>query len=729
MTDEGLIKTKLLPIISSVVLVLGQIFIFGPAIIYHGNISEFKVNLIDMLKLYAFPGIILLLVFIAIGIFLSRKYLSLYISLIFTIGILLWIQGNILVWKYGLLDGQIINWEKSQWRGWLDISLWLILIGLACIFHRKIHRKIFIVATIVILSIQFIQMGFYIFTLPPSSPKQDIAMPPEEIFELSLKNNIIHIILDAFQSTIFQDIINQDVNYYKQEMGGFTFFRDTVGVFPTTYMTIPAISSGEQYKNDIPMPEFLKRTLTGKTIPNVLFKNGYDVDIIHIIPQYLQGHYSNAYLIPTPYLKDNELYKRSEAALMMDLVLFRYVPHFLKKMIYNNQTWFLQKKIKNEKSELLFSPLSHKEFFSDFITNLKCARNKPVYKFIHLETSHPPAVINKDCEYADEVLPWNKQNHIIQSKCALNQFIKFLNKLKSMGCYDSSMIILQADTGAGHPVSLENKFENKHYEYIEDMVGSALPLLAIKLPYSRQPLKVSNAQVELTDIPATISTALDLNEKFPGMSAFEIDANKNRIRKFYYYKWLHTNWQSDFFPNLTEYIINGSVFDRDSWHINTVNYNREISYQVKKIDFGTDESNNFLHLGWSGNENLVDEKLTFNWALGNSASIFLSLSKNKAIKLSANMKTLKFNNPQRIVVVVDGKKIGHWELSTDSWKWDKPWYWDNQSIIIPPDEGRPNVSIVEFFFSEHLKNSTKKELRPLAVLFESITLTEISTNK
>ena len=139
MSDEGLIRTKLLPIISPVVLVLGQIFIFGPAIIYHGNISEFKVNLIDMLKFYAYPGIILLLVFIAIGIFISRKYLSLYISLIFTIGILLWIQGNILVWKYGMLDGQAINWDESYWRGLVDGILWFILITIAFFFNKKIY--------------------------------------------------------------------------------------------------------------------------------------------------------------------------------------------------------------------------------------------------------------------------------------------------------------------------------------------------------------------------------------------------------------------------------------------------------------------------------------------------------------------------------------------------------------------------------------------------------------
>ena len=116
------------------------------------------------------------------------------------------------------------------------------------------------------------------------------------------------------------------------------------------------------------------------------------------------------------------------------------------------------------------------------------------------------------------------------------------------------------------------------------MVGSALPLLAFKPPHSQGPLKYSNAQVSLTDIPATITDALDLNENFPGNSIYKINEKENRIRKFYYYKWLHTHWQSNFLPNLTEYNIKGSAFFRDSWQIKNVTYSKETSYRVKMID-------------------------------------------------------------------------------------------------------------------------------------------------
>ena len=39
--------------------------------------------------------------------------------------ILLWAQGNLMVWEYGLLDGRSIDWTKDTWRGWLDFSIWV----------------------------------------------------------------------------------------------------------------------------------------------------------------------------------------------------------------------------------------------------------------------------------------------------------------------------------------------------------------------------------------------------------------------------------------------------------------------------------------------------------------------------------------------------------------------------------------------------------------------------
>lgn len=127
------IKSKLKFLLPPTLLIAVNIFIFGPATIYKGNTSEFSLNFIDILGYYFLPFIAVLLVILLIGIFLSRRYLALYISLIFSIGLLLWLQGNILVWEYGLLDGQVIDWSTHSWQGLADAGFWLIFLLAACV--------------------------------------------------------------------------------------------------------------------------------------------------------------------------------------------------------------------------------------------------------------------------------------------------------------------------------------------------------------------------------------------------------------------------------------------------------------------------------------------------------------------------------------------------------------------------------------------------------------------
>ena len=74
------------------------------------------------------------------------------------------------------------------------------------------------------------------------------------------------------------------------------------------------------------------------------------------------------------------------------------------------------------------------------------------------------------------------------------------------------------------------------------------------------------------------------------------------------------------------------------------------------------------------------------WALGNSASALLSLPKDEVVVLTANVKTLKFVKPQRVTIKVDSQEIGMWEIGS-ALKWEK------HSIVIEPDEHRPDVSV------------------------------------
>ena len=140
---------------------------------------------------------------------------------------------------------------------------------------------------------------------------------------------------------------------------------------------------------------------------------------------------------------------------------------------------------------------------------------------------------------------------------------------------------------------------------------------------------------------------------------------------------------------------------------------KNVSYKTYKIDFGTAQGFPFLRSGWSFNEKNAEEGTTYNWALGKSASIFLTLPK-KQTKLTANVRSPFPGSQQVVTVKVDGKEVGTWKNS-------KHWVWEKHSIMIESNNSRPEVSVIEFIFSKHLE-PPEKEKRPLALLFESITL-------
>jgi hypothetical protein len=567
---------KVLAVLSPSVLIILTLFLFLPHTVYQGNIDEFTVPFTSILGFFLFPALILVSVLVAIGLLLPGKLDRRYISILFILGVLIWLQANVLVWKYGLLDGQSIDWTRNVWHGWVDGALWILLLVMACLFYKKIY-KIAAFASIILISLQLVYaivMGFQKPEIWKSKERFLLPVaPPQAIFQFSSKQNVIHVILDQFQSDIFQEIIDEEVDHYYTTLEGFTFFKETTGSFPTTKMSIPAIFSGQNYQNDIPMSQFISNVLKGRTISNVLYDRGYEVDFVHQFGSYSYGRYSNYYKIPILYGATKQHYVKANSALMLDLVLFRSAPHILKRVIYNNQLWLIQPLLKWKDKKLIFRYFAHKAFLQDLIDNMSVNRSKPVYKFIHLLTSHGPFIVNEDCEYSGKVLGWNRKNIKIQQKCALEHFMEFLNKLKLMGIYESSLIIVHADHGAGARIKMRNMYKllNRDSIFINKkeftrIVGAVLPLMAIKPPYSKGALKISKAQVALTDIPATISSILYLNETFNGKSVFEIGPNEVRERK-YYYCTKNQDFSDGFYNCLYEYNIKGSVFDGTSWRL------------------------------------------------------------------------------------------------------------------------------------------------------------------
>ena len=152
-------RKKFVTSVSLSVFIVATIFLFLPFTIYKGNISEFIIPLTTILTVFLFPALIIASILCAIGLLLPKELHRRYISILFISGLLIWMQGNILMWDYGLLGKGGIDWTISTWRGWLDGTLWIMFLIVAFLFYKQIYR----IATFVIIILFSLQLMFLIF--------------------------------------------------------------------------------------------------------------------------------------------------------------------------------------------------------------------------------------------------------------------------------------------------------------------------------------------------------------------------------------------------------------------------------------------------------------------------------------------------------------------------------------------------------------------------------------
>ena len=187
-------------------------------------------------------------------------------------------------------------------------------------------------------------------------------------------------------------------------------------------MSIPAILSGRIYRNDLPIDQFLKTAIGGKTTLNAARDSGYETDLaasVTLFGMYTNGSYTNAYFIPQNFHAGVTEYELNESARLLDLTLFRLVPHFLKRYVYNDQHWLVRSLLSSGKYQGL-EVFAHRAFLHQLKSNMSADRAAPVYKFLHVMLSHNPMVTNVDCSYAGRVLPTDSQSGAFEPTGVLN---------------------------------------------------------------------------------------------------------------------------------------------------------------------------------------------------------------------------------------------------------------------------------------------------------------------
>jgi hypothetical protein len=552
---------------------------FGPARIFFSNADEFAYGFASLLPFLA----AMVLAILGISMLLLKVIPSVpsekLLSMLLATAVLLWMQGNILVWNYGLLDGHDIEWSQKTVLGLLDTPLWILLLLLAFIWSPLV-KKIAWPLSLLLIAVQIVDISFTAVPHAANPGTKRFRIDDRRKFSYSSSQNVIIVVLDTFQTDIFQELLIDDHDYEKV-FSGFTYFRNSLSGSSSTQTAVPEMLTTRQYDNSLPLADFLKIAYLENSLPRLLMKSKYRCDLFPLGNIGIGMHLDRSL---ASNLKDRFPPSAHDVAFLIDLSLFRQMPHFIKIHVYHRQSWFLSRIFKDPqidrrsslraRKKMMATTLPDAMFIESMAREAKVDSRQPAFKFYHLRGIHPQLRMNESCQL--ERMVFNRPNYKRQAKGVLKLMAKFLGNLKQIDAFRNSLIFIVGDHGPGNwgLCDINLGVLGKALPKTSPVPGllkikaSALPLMLVKPADDpgEKPLLISDAPVGLFDIPATVATAVGLKAIFPGRPLFSVRATEDRRRRFLYHEGFRSDRQGYLGP-IHEYWVRGFSWLDEAWQM------------------------------------------------------------------------------------------------------------------------------------------------------------------
>ncbi len=579
----------------------GTAVLIAPLHVQTTNQLEFAFTSGELLKAL-FPAFIFCLISLVILLVLLKgQAYRLGLSIIFMFSLLLWLQGNFFVWDYGPMDGREIDWKGMWYFGVFDSSIWLLGLLLAIRHEFWFTKKHVITASIALLLIQTI--GTYYEFAGQVFVERYRADDSRSRFVYSSQKNVFIIVVDAFQTDVFQEVIDRDSGV-SEVFDGFVYFRNAVSAFRESFPSVPNILTGTYFDNSQPMWDYLRDAYLGESsLPKYLKERGYRSEVY----EQKLGMYFDPAVVDNVVLRSESIYNSQDVLKNLDFALFCYVPHFVRKLVYNNQLWLLSRwfsssdfvpdrEVDTVKSENYTDPLyvdlrqrppihissqdSLSKLFdlrltNKFVNYARIGYEKPAFKFNHMSGIHLPIRMNRNLEYVE---PEGGRESLIDLSLGIIKLIDLiLDSYRELGIFDDSLIIITADHGLwgglaevkipSHITKIYGENGIFPASSLPESKGAVLPLILIKRIDATGKMSTNDAPVALADIPKTVVSELGFDaDSFFGESMFELKANQPR-KRFVHFSTLSNSppYTGPYRSTMTEFVVEGFSWLDKSW--------------------------------------------------------------------------------------------------------------------------------------------------------------------
>ncbi len=532
------------------VLYLVTCWIYPFAETYFLNSSEWLFGLGDICfsVLLLWVMLYLLLVFVFANI--RGKLWYLFQGILFAISIAAYIQAMFLNNNLFVMDGNALEWSVGLRIG--NVLVWGVVVALIIVCKRFLEKQWKSVVNYLSFALVAMQLVACISLLPTflaseaGSGRMQQYLSTNGLYSVGEEENVIVFVLDTYDVDYLKAVMEED-EAFLEELQGFIYYPDAVAQFSRTTPSITYLLTQQLYFRDIPYTEYVEKAFGECDFWDRLQQAGYSYDLyeedeesIALSVRKNAGNY-----VEQGTIIEKEISFTGCVRAIANIANYRVLPY-----LWKNYFSYTASDINNliiERNIWDNPPyiIDDAEFNSELVENgLVFGEDKKQFKFFHLNGCHAPYTLNAEGERVERF----QTSPVEQYKGCMQIVYNYLEKLRAIGGYDNSTIIITTDHGENFVA--------------EELAQNTNPIIFVKpAGVSAGELEIKNIPVSQEDILCTISEVLGLDASLDGINLMEQTEEPERIR-YHYYAVVEGTEQ----VGIATYEITGNSLEFENWH-------------------------------------------------------------------------------------------------------------------------------------------------------------------
>lgn len=530
------------------------IFLFNPIDIVANNAQEFSFALSDIIGGILLSFFASFAILFAVLMIFNKYILNIITSLLLSVFISDYIY-NLTVGKGTLVSGDVrIDYGKSTTIFLIIIIAVAYVLFLAGVLLKNKWKNICAFICVLLIAMNSATLVSDFATkdfLNKNGAAINYALSEKNLFGVSKKENVVYFLFDRFDTKFYDEVANDNPNYFSKSLDGFTYFDNAVSTFSRTYPAVAGLITGVTYDGNTPSNEYFEKAYTTSPFLKDLKSNGYDINIYadryyeYSDAECFKDTVSNATKI-NGYTPDKTNILKYLLSLSDARTIACKMPTLLFRQTASGTVLTLSKlnsedKIYHDDDAKLYKNLKS--------SGLHYTNSDKNYTFIYLHGTHSPYTLDADAQRVESST--SKE----QTMGSFKIIADYIDQMKKLGVYDNSTIVITGDHG----------YPYTDVDPLLECTDTGTRTCVFVKPKSSKTsgLSVSHAPASVADIIPTIvkDTGMKTSTDY-GESLFDIAQDSTRERIYY-----HSRLTGNSKLILDKYTITGDAANIKNWKL------------------------------------------------------------------------------------------------------------------------------------------------------------------